>query len=55
MRVLSYMPFCPYEGRPGEPVVFIRSVQVHDPIYAQMTTAILDAQARTIFASHRVV
>src|SRR5262249_22873886 len=31
MRALSSRPFCPREGRPGKPVVIIRSVQVHGP------------------------
>ena len=31
MRALSSRPFWSFDGRPGEPVVFIRSVQVHDP------------------------
>ena len=30
VRALSYRPFWSFDGRPGEPVVFIRSVQVHD-------------------------
>jgi hypothetical protein len=31
MRALSSRPFCPCDSRPGEPVVFIRRVQVHGP------------------------
>src|SRR5262245_34365484 len=29
IRALSSRPFCPYDSRPGEPVVFLRRVQVH--------------------------
>ena len=31
MITLSSRPFCSYDGRPGEPGVFIRSEEVHDP------------------------
>ena len=32
VSALSSRPFCLCEGRPGKPVVFIRRVQVHDPV-----------------------
>src|SRR6266446_9095229 len=31
MRALCFRTFCPYESRQGEPAVFIRSVEGHDP------------------------
>ena len=37
MITLSSRPFCSYDGRPGEPGVFIRRAQVHDQVVHRRT------------------
>src|SRR5262245_22573473 len=43
MRALSSRPFCPCEGRPGKPVVIIRSVQVHGQKFQNVKNALGEA------------